>query len=515
LTAAVDIVDASYCMVLDNNVLECASGVSFRAGNANTGSGWFTCRGNTVTAVGSVPAGTAGIDLRYARGGRVADNSVTGFAGNSVACFGCGDLTIAGNTIHGGENGVFVGGDTSQSITVAGNTLTGPRWGIQVSTTTPGAFVVGVIVSANTVFAPTEGGVLVSRTGNGQVSGVSVIDNELHIAYARGRYGVKMVNTDCCRVDRNRDYRPIEQAVYLDGVDIVQVTDNTLQDAGHTAANAYDAVYVTNAHRVIARDNLVYGSADYAVRIRITGGTGMTVSGTRWRALDRGGLYSQATNNNVYFDNRGFLPTVRLMPLGDSITEGTAVPGGYRTELWKTLVAGGYQVDFVGSQNNGPADLDDHDHEGHPGWRIDQVHSQVQGWFADTRPRTALLHIGTNDVLQAFDLATAPTRLAALIDRMLAAVPYLHLFVATIGPLTDRTREANATAFNAGVRGVVAARESTGRVHLVDMHTRLSTIDLADGIHPNATGYARMAAAWYAALLSVPQSLTLPPATAG
>jgi hypothetical protein len=62
---------------------------------------------------------------------------------------------------------------------------------------------------------------------------------------------------------------------------------------------------------------------------------------------------------------------VRVMPLGDSITEGTQVPGGYRIGLWQRLTAGGYRVDLVGSQFNGPAALGDHDHEGHPGWRID------------------------------------------------------------------------------------------------------------------------------------------------
>ncbi|HEX5200872.1 MAG TPA: GDSL family lipase, partial [Actinoplanes sp.] len=41
---------------------------------------------------------------------------------------------------------------------------------------------------------------------------------------------------------------------------------------------------------------------------------------------------------------------VRVMPLGDSITDGTQVPGGYRIGLWQRLAAGGYRVDFVGSQ---------------------------------------------------------------------------------------------------------------------------------------------------------------------
>ncbi|MEW9533764.1 SGNH hydrolase, partial [Microbispora sp. NPDC049125] len=71
---------------------------------------------------------------------------------------------------------------------------------------------------------------------------------------------------------------------------------------------------------------------------------------------------------------------VRVMPLGDSITEGTQVPGGYRIGLWQRLAAGRYTIDFVGSQYNGPGNLGDHDHEGHPGWRIDQIDANITGW---------------------------------------------------------------------------------------------------------------------------------------
>ena len=41
---------------------------------------------------------------------------------------------------------------------------------------------------------------------------------------------------------------------------------------------------------------------------------------------------------------------IRVMPLGDSITEGTQVPGGYRIGLWQRLAAAQYRVDFVGSE---------------------------------------------------------------------------------------------------------------------------------------------------------------------
>ncbi|MFL6127304.1 SGNH/GDSL hydrolase family protein [Actinophytocola sp.] len=203
---------------------------------------------------------------------------------------------------------------------------------------------------------------------------------------------------------------------------------------------------------------------------------------------------------------------VRVMPLGDSITEGTQVPGGYRIGLWQRLAAGGYRVDFVGSQFNGPAGLGDHDHEGHPGWRIDQIDANIVGWLRTYTPHTVLLHIGTNDVLQNFSLAGAPARLSTLVDHITATVPDAEVFVATIIPLANAGQEANARAFNATIPGMVQSKAGAGKhVHLVDMHSALTAADLTDGIHPTAAGYDKMAATWYNALRAVPGSL----ATAG
>ncbi|MFB9682451.1 ricin-type beta-trefoil lectin domain protein [Streptosporangium vulgare] len=202
---------------------------------------------------------------------------------------------------------------------------------------------------------------------------------------------------------------------------------------------------------------------------------------------------------------------VRVMPLGDSITEGTQVPGGYRIGLWQRLVSGRYTVDFVGSQFNGPGNLGDHDHQGHPGWRIDQIDANITNWARTQNPRTVLLHIGTNDILQNYNVAGAPQRLSTLIDRITTTVPDADVFVATIIPLSNSGQESAARTFNAAIPGIVQNKVNSGkRVHLVDMHSKLTTSDLIDGIHPTAGGYDKMAAAWYAALQSVSGSIGQP-----
>lgn len=192
---------------------------------------------------------------------------------------------------------------------------------------------------------------------------------------------------------------------------------------------------------------------------------------------------------------------IRVMPLGDSITYGVGSSTGssYRADLWRRLVTqAGYNVDFVGSQQSGS--LPDTDNEGHSGWRIDQIAASVDGWLATYQPDVVLLHIGTNDMNQDYQVDTAPQRLGGLIDKVLADRPTATVLVAKIVPSLDATIQSRINAFNAAVPDIVAARGV--RAKLVDLSV-LSAADLNDTLHPNDNGYLRMSVRWYAALESV------------
>jgi lysophospholipase L1-like esterase len=197
---------------------------------------------------------------------------------------------------------------------------------------------------------------------------------------------------------------------------------------------------------------------------------------------------------------------IKVMPLGDSITLGVGAPGGYRVGLWQRLAAGKYTVDFVGSQVGSATNLGDPDHEGHSGWQIGQIDANINTWLKNSTPHTILLHIGTNDMTG--NPAGATGRLATLLDHITAAAPDAEVFVATIVPF--RWNSNDLVAFNNAIPGMVQSRVAAGKhLHLVDMYRALTTADLAsDGVHPNASGYAKMAAAWYTALQSVPGSIS-------
>jgi hypothetical protein len=261
------------------------------------GINFYHCRGNTVTCVSPAPAASQGISNAQGRGGRIEDNTVVGFADNCIDCFGCRDTAIIGNSTRGGKDGVFVGDDPSANITITGNTFTGPQRGVRVQSTM--ALVNGVVISANTVTAPSDGAVLVNEGGTGQLTAITIVDNQLQVSNA-GSYGVKVVNAEVSTIRGNRIWRPRAEGINLDGVDIIDVSNNIVQDAGYAAANTYDAIRVNNAHRVLVRSNIVYGGARYAVAI--VSGSSITVTGTRWRSVGTGGV-SDGGVQTVLSDN--------------------------------------------------------------------------------------------------------------------------------------------------------------------------------------------------------------------
>ncbi|MBL7259424.1 SGNH/GDSL hydrolase family protein [Paractinoplanes lichenicola] len=204
--------------------------------------------------------------------------------------------------------------------------------------------------------------------------------------------------------------------------------------------------------------------------------------------------------------------TLRVMPLGDSITWGsgsadsregtrTGAPttSGYRIGLRNRLEAAGLNVDFVGSRRGGPEGAD-RDNEGHPGRRIDQIAAGVDDWLATYRPDVVLLHLGTNDIAQHRDVAATAAGLSALIDRIRAARPDAEIFVQQVVQGHLEPVRSRLTAYNALIPGIVAGKDA--RVHLVDQST-VGGLALFDNLHPNDFGYAEMTHNLYEALRAV------------
>jgi hypothetical protein len=234
--------------------------------------------------------------------------------------------------------------------------------------------------------------------------------------------------------------------------------------------------------------------------------------------------------------------TIRIMPLGDSITKGTSsgvVPDNaaywvsYRKYLWESLTAAGYDVDFIGYQSHGYA-FDppfDSDHAGYGGIRDDQIahlldtgynqktgHQDTPGPYLETYPANViLLHIGTNG------LDTSPDDVEQILDEIDEYSEHVAVVLARI--INRRDGSPTTTQFNDNVEAMALARmdpsspDYTGdKIIIVDMENGAGIVygqapsngDMWDNLHPYETGYAKMATVWMEALEEI-----LPKADAG
>src|SRR5688572_14129863 len=221
---------------------------------------------------------------------------------------------------------------------------------------------------------------------------------------------------------------------------------------------------------------------------------------------------------------RTFLSAVKIMALGDSITEGFQGHASYRFWLAKRLDLAGYDVDFVGSRTGvltpgapneqGPPLYTDFDqgHEGHSGWRTDQILDRIDEWAPQFAPDVVLLHLGTNDMLQSHTVQETIQRLGQIIDTVRVSRPNVKIAMAKIIP--SRVLNNNIIALNNQIPGVVSAKNTAqSPVVLVDQFAGYDAFaDNYDEYHPNPRGERKMTAKWLPALTNLLGAPPDPPA---
>lgn len=189
--------------------------------------------------------------------------------------------------------------------------------------------------------------------------------------------------------------------------------------------------------------------------------------------------------------------------MGDSITDGVGVSGGggYRIELFRLAVEAGFDITFVGTFSNGPDTVAGvsfpKNHEGASGETISQIHNRARNQALRDNPNIILLHAGTNDMWNG--PSGAPDRLGNLIDDLTTRAPNALIVVSNIIPWPHMA--GNVSQYNSQIGGLINQRINQGKnIVFVDQNSGFPSGELEDGIHPNAQGYARMAAKWYDAI---------------
>ena len=196
--------------------------------------------------------------------------------------------------------------------------------------------------------------------------------------------------------------------------------------------------------------------------------------------------------------------TWRIMPLGDSITNGSGSRDSYRRPLWHMLTAAAIDADFVGSRVTAVPNPDfDLEHQGHSGWRADQFleNGMIANWAQTYLPDVVLIHLGTNDLLQGQGVASTIVEIGQIIDSLRAANPMVIILVAQIIPMQNPTIPT-VMELNLAIPALVASKDSADSpVRLVDQFSGFDAAgDTLDGIHPNVGGEDKVAQEWFDAI---------------
>ena len=216
----------------------------------------------------------------------------------------------------------------------------------------------------------------------------------------------------------------------------------------------------------------------------------------------------------------------RIMPVGDSITFGveryTGATGdlpvvnnavGYRKFLRDRLTTAGYMVDFVGPRRAGwSAGLSDAEHAGFPGWKAgdlaygrgsDPAAGNIDSWLNANPVDAVLIHGGTNNHTSNAGV------LAPLLNKIQQWQVNHHPVELFISSIIDQRRDgihnrSHLDAFNAAVEAMVPNYSNATFVNqytALNWQTDLSSYSLDSvGLHPNTSGYQKMANRWYDAM---------------
>lgn len=209
-------------------------------------------------------------------------------------------------------------------------------------------------------------------------------------------------------------------------------------------------------------------------------------------------------------------PRLRIMPLGDSITESRRGFSSYRLTLWRTLRAAGCKVNLVGSRRGvsvglrdqpsvAPANPNfDQDHEGHWGYRTDQILAHLKRWLERSNPDVVLIHLGSNDIFQKQSIGSTINELESVVDTIQLYNPQAITIIARLIP--SRREPQAIQQLNAHIAGLARKKDSPAHpVRAVNMQRDFSIVrDIQpDGVHPNNAGDRKMGVRFTSTLLTI------------
>ena len=195
----------------------------------------------------------------------------------------------------------------------------------------------------------------------------------------------------------------------------------------------------------------------------------------------------------------------RIMPVGDSITEGGGTFANYRLPLWEKLFTAGYLVEFVGSRRS-ETRIGSLRHEGYGGKNAEFLAGAMERNFRTNSADIVLIHAGHNHTNAEAPVRGIVSATEAMIRTARSVNPKVAVLVAQVIPSGKLPKYEYITELNLEL-GKLARRlhGAQSPVLAVNMAEGFDwqTDTIADRVHPNARGAEKMAAKWFAALTNV------------
>ena len=236
---------------------------------------------------------------------------------------------------------------------------------------------------------------------------------------------------------------------------------------------------------------------------------------------------------------------IKIMCIGDSITDGYGTPGSYRKFLYNGLTKKGYSIDMVGSKSGWSTtytdettgesfDFDD-DNTGYSAYTIKSYGGRngIYETLKETdclsqKPDIVILQIGTNNVIDRHDAEENSKDYDILLDYILENIPSTSMLFITTIPDVDPNRndvyswfanyrhspdwqtlysdeEAESAVklflkmFNSDITSKAKKRKELGQnIRGADVNSAITDVktQLKDGVHPNDIGFKAMGEYW-------------------
>ena len=205
--------------------------------------------------------------------------------------------------------------------------------------------------------------------------------------------------------------------------------------------------------------------------------------------------------------------TLKIMAVGDSITEGVLGQKSYRNELVPPTAATGCSFEMVGSKlNNETPTGFQSPHEGYSGHPANRfIPGQTSGGnpgidvMMSQSPDVVLLHLGSNDIRLAQSVSGTVNEIDQIVTRIWANNSVAEVFVANVIPWygtssTNSNVQSDIQQLGTAIETWVT-NKADSRLHLVDVRSQYNpNMMISDLIHPNAVGEAHIADAFLSAL---------------